>query len=336
MMKNETFKNHHDHCGTDHAALARWVYSLNELMKNILSDLKDEPDEEDFDRASFDQSFEQDLHGLLMQCPADPFALNVDSRSINPYLSAFINSLGEEVVDQDVDHFQLVNPSLLLDSVRHHLDSSEMGKAKINLKRNEKETSESLFQYILGLKAVYSKLMIIRLDLFTQDCLGSLRDWERLRKYVSDRYMGSYVGYAVKFEYGRQRGVHMHTVLFFDGSVVRQDVTIAKAIGEHWKDSVTAGGGTYGNCNTLEHRKNMRYPAVGTFHQFDELNLKGLRHIANYLTQQDLAVRFAVPGLVHTLRRGNINKKKRSLMEKRAKRHVSSLVREAKMMVPKP
>ena len=293
-------------------------------MKNILRDLEDGSDEDDFDRPSFDRSLEQDLQGLLMQCPADPFSLNVDSRSINPYLSAFINSLEEEVVEQDVDHFQLVSPSLLLETVRDHLDSTEVGKARMNLKRNEGETRDSLFQYILNLKAAYSKLMIIRLDLYTQDCVGSLRDWERLRKYVSDRYMGRYIGYAVKFEYGLQRGVHMHTLLFFDGSEVRQDVTIAKAIGEHWRLSVTAGGGTYSNCNAPGHLKRMRYPAVGTFHQFDECTLKGLGHIANYLTEQDLAVRFAVPGLTRTLRRGNINREQASRIEKRAKRPARS------------
>ena len=323
-MTSNAFQNHHDHYGTDHAALARWVYSLNDLMKSILSDLEDEPDEEGFDRPSFDQSLGQDLHGLLMQCPVDPFALDVDSRSINPYLSAFINSLEEEVVDQDVDHFRLVSPSFLLARVRDHLDSSEVDKARTNLKRNEQATSDSLFQYFLDLKAAYRKLMIIRLDLYTQDCVDSLRDWDRLKKYVSDRYMGRYIGYAVKFEYGRQRGVHMHTLLFFDGSEVRQDVTIAKAIGEHWRLSVTAGGGTYSNCNAPGHLKNMRYPAVGTFQQFDERTLKGLRYIANYLTEQDLAVRFAVPGLTRTLRRGNINREQASRIEKRAKRHARS------------
>lgn len=61
----------------------------------------------------------------------------------------------------------------------------------------------------------------------------------------------------------------------------------------------------------------MRYPAVGTFHQFDELAHKGLRKIANYLTEQDLAVRFAVPGLSRTLRKGTIRQVQRSRIEKR-------------------
>ena len=319
MKHNNVLKLQPIDSDVDYAALATWVHSLNGVIKAIYEDLEDGPDEEDFDRTSFDQSLGQDMQIQLMQCPVDPFNLGVDSKSINPYLSVFINSLEQEVIYQDVDHFQMVNPSLLLERVRDNLDSSEVDKARVNLKRNEQVTSDSLFQYILDLKAAYSKLMIIRLDLFTPDCVGSLRDWERLRKYASDRYMGSYVGYAVKFEYGQKRGVHMHTVLFFNGSVVRQDVTIAQAIGEHWKLSVTAGVGTYGNCNARMHLKNMRYPAAGTFHRFDERTLKGLRYISNYLTRQDLVVRFAVPGLSRTLRRGSINQDKSERIERRMK-----------------
>lgn len=95
---------------------------------------------------------------------------------------------------------------------------------------------------------------------------------------------------------------------------------MAKAIGEYWNASVTNGKGTYSNCNAPEHLRNMSYPAVGTFHQFDERTRKGLECIAKYLTEQDLAVRFAVPGLTRTLRRGSINQKQASRIEKRAKR----------------
>lgn len=311
----------------DREALAIWVYSLNNVMKDIYCDLKDGPDEVDFDRYLFDQDLEQDLRGLLMCCPADPFALNVDSRSINPYLSVFINSLEEEVVDQDVDHFQKVSPSLLLERVREFLDCCKFYDGLENLKTNERATCRSLLQYILDLKAAYSKLLIIRLDLYTSDSRGVVRDWMQLKKYVSASYAGAFVGYAVKFEYGEKRGVHMHTLLFFNGSMVRQDVTIAKLIGEYWKSSVTAGEGTYSNCNAPEHLKRMRYPAVGSFHQFDERALKGLKHIASYLSEQDLVVRFAVPGLSHTLRKGCISKKISARIAKREKR-VARLLQE--------
>ncbi|WP_291590603.1 inovirus-type Gp2 protein [Comamonas sp. UBA7528] len=303
----------------DYAALAAWVHRINDLMKNILEDLEDGPDEEDFDRISFDQSLEQDLHCLLLQCPADPFSLDVDSRSINPYLTAFIISLEQEIVYQDVDHFQLLSPSLLLGRVRDNLDSSEVDKARENLKRNERKTRVSLLRYILNLKAAYSKLMIIRLDLYTQDWVGSIQRWELLKKFISQRFMGFYIGYAVKFEFGMKRGVHLHTLLFFNGSRVRKDVTIAKAIGEYWKSSVTDGEGTYSNCNAPEHVKRMRYPAVGTFHEFDERTFKGLEHIASYLTEQDLVVRFAVPGLSRSFRKGVISREKSVRINNRAK-----------------
>lgn len=324
MRFNNDFSQHTIESDVDHAASAAWVYQLNKKMKDIERDLKDFPDEESFDRNSFDDGFEQDLDALVQNCPVDdPFSLGQGPNS-NPYLKCFIASLEQEVVHQDVGHFQQVQASLLLQTVRDSLEGKDFSDELANLERNERATSKSLFQYILDLKAAYSKLMIIRLDLYTEDGEEAPRSWERFKKYVADRYMSSYVGYAVKFEYGEKRGVHMHTLLFFNGSIVRKDVTMAKAIGEYWNASVTKGKGTYSNCNAPEHLKNMRYPAVGTFHQFDERTRKGLEYIAKYLTEQDLAVRFAVPGLSRTLRRGNINQEKSTRISKRAKRPARS------------
>ncbi len=317
MRFNNEFSQQYIESDVDHAALAAWVYQLNEKMKDIHRDLNDFPDEESFDRKAFDEGFEQDLDTLIQNCPVDdPFSLGQGVNS-NPYLKCFIASLEQEVVDQDVDHFRKVQASLLLQTVRDSLEDKDFSDELANLERNERATSKSLLQYILDLKAAYSKLMIIRLDLYTEDGERASLSWERLKKYVADRYMSSYVGYAVKFEYGEKRGVHMHTLLFFNGAVVRKDVAMAKAIGEYWNASVTKGKGSYSNCNAPEHLKNMRYPAVGTFHQFDELAHKGLRKIANYLTEQDLAVRFAVPGLSRTLRKGTIRQVQRSRIEKR-------------------
>lgn len=322
MLNTNIFKNQSQVNDADCAALANWVYRLNSLLKEIQEDLDDGPDEEGFDRTHYDQGLQDNLHRLLMGCPvADPFSLDACSRAINPYLSAFISSLEQEVVDQNVDHYQQLEPCALLHKVRGSLESCDFDNGLASLRRNENFTSRSLLQYVLDLKAAYSKLMIIRLDLYTSSYLESVGHWEQLKKYVAERYAGAYVGFAVKFEYGQQRGVHMHTMLFFNGSVVRQDVTIAKAIGEHWKGTVTAGKGSYSNCNAPEYLKRMRYPAVGTFHQFDDNTLKGLRHIACYLTEQDLVVRFAVPGLSRTLRRGVIDQDKRARIERRLRKN---------------
>lgn len=317
MRFNKDFSQQYIESDVDHAVLAAWVCQLNKKMKDIRKDLEEYLDDENFDRASFDQGLEQDLNALVQNCPVDdPFSLGQGPNS-NPYLKCFIASLEQEVVRQDVGHFQQVQASLLLQTVRESLEGKDFCDELDNLKRNERATSKSLLQYILDLKAAYSKLMIIRLDLYTEDGEEAPRSWERLKKYVEDRYMSSYVGYAVKFEYGEKRGVHMHTLLFFNGSVVRKDVTMAKAIGEYWNASVTNGKGTYSNCNTPEHLRNMSYPAVGTFQQFDERTRKGLECIAKYLTEQDLAVRFAVPGLSRTLRKGTIRQEQRSRIEKR-------------------
>lgn len=50
-----------------------------------------------------------------------------------------------------------------------------------------------------------------------------------------------FLGYAAKIEYGARKGPNMHLMLLFNGSNVRQDVSIARLIGELWKNKVTKG-----------------------------------------------------------------------------------------------
>lgn len=305
----------------DQTALPAWIYDTNEIVADILEDLEDFDDKGDLGRILFDMALERDLNDLIAQCPVDPFSLIIECESTNPYLKIFINSLEDEIIDQNVNYFQQVDIKLLLQKIRNNLyNNDEFYKALEHLEKNKEATSNSLFQYFHDLKKENKKLMIIRLDLYTNNFKNIVQDWQRIKKFVFEKFEGKAVGYAVKFEYGRQRGVHMHTLLFFNGNKVCRDVKIAKIIGDHWKNIVTKGVGTYSNCNTLEHKKNMRYPAVGVFRDFDEATLKGVRHIANYLTHSDLVVRFAVPSLVQTFRKGESERVRNLRNERRLQR----------------
>ena len=56
MINASVFHNQLQDNEVDYASLASWVYRLNKLLKQILDDLEDGPDEEDFDVARLSKS----------------------------------------------------------------------------------------------------------------------------------------------------------------------------------------------------------------------------------------------------------------------------------------
>lgn len=42
------------------------------------------------------------------------------------------------------------------------------------------------------------------------------------------------------------------TIICCDGANVRQDITLARLIGEYWSLNITAGAGIYYNCNLFK------------------------------------------------------------------------------------
>lgn len=213
----------------------------------------------------------------------------------------------------------------LLEGLDKLVKSSAFQKIYKNYVRQEKKLALSLFEYIKDLNKIYSKLMVIRLDLsygeiYTTDYEPErrvLNDWDLFHSHALDNFDNSFIGYAAKFEYGADKGIHIHTLMFFDGSVVRQDITIAKRLGEHWKNTITQGAGIYFNANTLEYKVRMKHCAVGVFKRNDADFLVGAREIAKYFAKKDAIVRLAVPELTQTLRRSSLTFQQKSMLEKR-------------------
>ncbi len=171
-------------------------------------------------------------------------------------------------------------------------------KAADNLRRMQSSTARSLFEYLASLKSAYSKIMVMRLDLHFP--------WQSRGRLCNDRAGTSAVGspaalceelfqillgICCKFEVGSKRGIHLHTVLVFNGSLVQSDVKIARMIGEYWRCDIQKGRAGYFNGNSKDYLERMSWPAVGTFTEASEAFLKGIRNISEYLAKPDPLVR---------------------------------------------
>ena len=199
-----------------------------------------------------------------------------------------------------------------LEGIEHLIHTSELKKLRDNDRRKESLLEKSLFDWMSGLNTIHSKLMAIRLDLsytsiYSTQMNPELRvisDWENFLAYMQKHFKKSFIGYIAKFEYGiKRKGIHIHTYLFFNGSVVRQDATIAKHLGETWQKQITHGLGIYRNANNLTYKAKMDDYALGVFRRNDAEFLRGARKISKYLAKRDPIVLMAIPKITRTLRR---------------------------------
>lgn len=168
-------------------------------------------------------------------------------------------------------------------------------------KRAAEMNFRSLVKYEARLFNRYSRLAVIRVDLFYR----RPKDFEKVgdgiepqvlvkdrdaffRSLSGDERFKSLVGYAWKIEHGAEKGFHIHCIFFFDGSKVREDVTYGRLCGEKWIE-VTHERGDYWNCNS----KKKRYAEVGVglISHFDREKRAALMKAMSYLTKPDYFLR---------------------------------------------
>lgn len=178
-------------------------------------------------------------------------------------------------------------------------------KAALSYARNSSKNQASLNRYINGLFNYRSRLLVVRVDLeycreyslerkenITYEETDAHRKallWD-LKKHL---FKDSILGYAWKLEYGLMNSFHYHFLLFFDAAKVRRDVSIARVIGEHWKNKITEGKGRYWNCNA--NKSQYRCCALGEVSHSDASKRKCLLMAASYLVKADYFVRSAMP-----------------------------------------
>lgn len=188
-----------------------------------------------------------------------------------------------------------------------------------------KRRAKSLYDYISDLKIAHSKIMIVRLDLYYHQELiqsvGSQKnvvaDWSRLLAFARKSYKGNFLGYAMKVEFGNDRGVHVHSIFIMNGSNLERDVKVARSLGHHWVKDVVPGIGRYFNCNEKKHQEKYNWRAVGTFTKMDEEFQSSVKAMSAYVTKPDPLPRLVVHGLKKKFRKGELNERQKERVRRR-------------------
>jgi hypothetical protein len=104
----------------------------------------------------------------------------------------------------------------------------------------------------------------------------------------SNQLLSGIDGYVAKLEEGDKTGLHVHILLAY-APVTRNDIGIAKRIGQYWQEVITHGEGTYWNSNLDKRRHALNGHGVGTglIDQFETAKREALRSNLRYLAKSD-------------------------------------------------
>lgn len=200
---------------------------------------------------------------------------------------------------------------------------SEHTKARARKRRTEAiERAEKYAAYVDALFRCCARLVVLRIDL---EYRKELRDQIRIVDAIADldhffnnqpnnSHFKGKVGFIAKLEYGVQKGLHFHVILFFDGAIRdgRKDVHLAEEICEYWTKVITKGRGAYWNVNANKRSyERQGILGIGVINACETNLVENLKHrVVGYLCKSTQYVKLRVPkGLqsrhkIKTIRRG--------------------------------
>ena len=151
-------------------------------------------------------------------------------------------------------------------------------------------------EYLDALQDRYSKLCVVRVDLgykkphsddITLDDANS--DFNRMlnNRRGKPSVFKHQVGYICKKEYTKEKGMHFHTIFFYDGQKVKSDVKRAIDLGTYWNKQITNMKGSYYNCNLNAEENYGDKNAVGMLDYRDVKKRENLDTAVSYLCKDD-------------------------------------------------
>lgn len=231
----------------------------------------------------------------------EAFGFDEDLPYLTPHLGA-----------DSVNNF---NPALnLIHYIRkeanHALVMSEIRNFKSGPERNRKSAEK----YINDLFDIYSKLLVVRIDISYRDSEKVKVSVDRIRadrnrffnNMRHNQLFKNRVGFISKLEYGLDKGWHYHLILFFNGAKVQNDWYLAKRICSYWRESITHGKGVAFNCH--DKISDYKYKGIGKIAYKDvEMRANLINYVSKYLIKPDLFARVIPPvtgGRHHVFERG--------------------------------
>jgi len=242
------------------------------------------------------------------------FARNVEERHLHD-LPWIIKALSD---DEVVKWLDILNGCV--DSIRKEAHSPKFKNTINEFHRLANKNYRELRKYIAALFEKHSRLLVLRIDLsyvkaskWPSDVTSLVtyddvkQHWETMLRYLRTKLPNECMcGFAMKIEYALEKNFHCHLMIFLDGSKVREDVTIARIIGEHWEKVVTKGNGIYRNCNA--YKEEYKSCGIGMVHANDTVMREGLDKAAFYMIKPDFYIRMVVPGRGRAFSKGNMPK----------------------------
>lgn len=195
-------------------------------------------------------------------------------------------------VQPDVHRAEVMN--YLIDQIRFEASQLWFQRFAYDRKYETMEKTESLVEYTKAILRYHSKVLVVRVDfgyeggeeaqVSIEDVLNDLH--EMLYYRASDSLFKHLVGYGWAVEQGskRKKGYHIHAVFFFDGSRVREDVSLGFLIGKRWVKHATRGKGNFRNCN-YKKEENYERVGIGMIHRNNEQECANCIEFVQYLAK---------------------------------------------------
>ena len=193
--------------------------------------------------------------------------------------------------------FEVCNDFLQI--IRTEAGTPEFKKKLFRMHEKYSLNYSSAVEYIEALfKHCCSKLLVLRLDLsYRHEVTRNItaeQAKEDLEHFLNNRrgnhkLFKHWAGYIRKLEWGPEKGLHFHLIIFYKGSKRCKDFYLAKALGEYW-EKITDNRGNYWNCNA--NKDEYWRLGIGMVDKNDEDKRKILTEdVVSYLVKSEQSLR---------------------------------------------
>lgn len=250
----------------------------------------------------------------------------LNSHKFHPYIELFLALIKKTRIKLFVDMRIRCNEKYTKKCIQHLnnfickiKNQHSTGRLSVSVnkfQRSARKNHTSLIRYTNNLFEKHARLLIIRVDFgYLSECKNKITTdmvLEHRKKFFtntrSNQLFTHMLGYAWKLEYGLDKGFHYHMLFMFDGSKVREDISIAKQLGEYWSSSITNGDGLYFNCNRI--KDSYKCCGIGMVNHDDSGLRDGLNKAALYMTKADDYIKLVLPDKSRIFGRGEISRPK--------------------------
>jgi Inovirus Gp2 len=276
------------------------------------------------------------LFGLLPRYIKDTVYLDTANYHYSPEVEAFVDCLRE--CPPPIDTFFLVpickrpirsqsKARSSIDPLRDYLSgflsllhtkllSRQVKLALVAQRKQANRGFKEMKRYIDTLFSICANQVVIRLDLgYTSGSNIALERFERdLTRFNEAMHslplFNGYKGHILKIEFGLTRGLHAHTLLFFDGSKRKgsSHAYLAKLMGEYWMNIIVKTNGYYWNVNDSEARyESLGASGIGIVNASDTVKLDNLKErVLAYLCRGKQHIKPRNKSKMRLIRRGEM------------------------------